>query len=214
MSTIIAILIISAACVVIATFAFGAIARRGRRRAGYGIRALEGFEADREVSVSVVELPLWTGGWDAGAVSDAAYTIITVPHSAELPWVVEVRDGEASRLDKQGFEVWAKEKHDPRLTPDDIRLPRGSGFEDVAENIVRRALDMDDVFRIKGVVRIEPTQVRYVEQGDLLDPAYLRIVAGVLLQLTDAAEKTSAPAADLRRRVGLQGVDQEGHRLF
>lgn len=194
MNDIMAMLIIVASVLLVSVLTAAAALGAIRGRVGYGTRALEGFETDREISVTVVELPVWSGGWDEGSVSDAKYTLITMPHKAKLPWVVEVLDGEARRHDKKRFVEWASEKRDPRQTPEEIRLPRGSGFETVAENVVRRELDLNDIFQIRGVARIEPAQVHYVERGDLLDPAYLRTVTGVLLRLADEAEKVGAGA--------------------
>ncbi len=194
MSLLLSVLILAAAGAAVGAVLVILMVRQARRRAGYGIQALAGFTGERTVSARVVEVPDWTGGWEDGALAETPYTVLTVPHSAELPWVVEINNGSAERLDKRSFAEWASSRPDAIETPSSLRSGDGDRqAEEQAETFLGQALAKDDLLRVRGTVRLEPAQVRFVERGDLLEPGYLRMVAGLLLQLTEEAEKAHPP---------------------
>ena len=176
MSALLAVQVIigSVAGLLVCGLTLNAVQRWRLRRSGYGIRALQSFASGspRPLEATVVRLPAWSGAWDEGSVAEKPFTVITVPHAASLPWVLEIQDGEAGRLDKSGFEGWSQRNGAAGSVPYTLRLPaREQASEDLGSLL--DALELDELAPVRGVLRVEPTQVRYVEQGDLLEPAYL-----------------------------------------
>jgi hypothetical protein len=167
----------------VAALCWNAASRWRLRRSGFGIYALDGFghEVQRAVKASVVRIPDWTGGWDAGSVTETPYTVVTLAHQAHAPWVLELYDGDVSRLERSGFETWA---HSHAVAPAPEAL-RASGDDDRLHD----ALIINDLAYVRGVIRLEPTVVRFAEEGDLLDPDYLRMVGGLLVRLAESAER-------------------------
>jgi hypothetical protein len=168
----------------VATLCWNAASRWRLRRSGFGIYALDGFghEVQRAVKASVVRIPDWTGGWDAGSVTETPYTVVTLAHQAHAPWVLEFHDGDVSRLERSGFEAWA---HGPAVAPAPVAL-----WADGDDDRLHDALIINDLAYVRGVIRLEPTVVRFAEEGDLLDPDYLRMVGGLLVKLAEQAERT------------------------
>ena len=181
---VIQVLIGTVAGLLVAALVWNAAVRWRLRRSGFGIYALNGFghEVQRAVKASVVRVPDWTGGWDAGSLTETPFTVVTLAHQAHAPWVLEFYDGDVSRLERSGFEAWA---HGPAVAPAPKAL-RDGGEDDRLHD----ALIINDLAYVRGVIRLEPTVVRFAEEGDLLDPDYLRMVGGLLVKLAERAERT------------------------
>lgn len=172
-------------------------------KAGYGIKALERWGASIETGPTTSgDRPIAATFTSAGkkAIVDIIdvwewmdysyrepHTRIRVEHAGEIPCVVEVRNGRmdhTSLFDKHAYMEGKKRDLDPR----DVSIESEIN-ENVVAEWIRHVFDNQSILELKGILRIEPEQVYFLEQGKLLDGEYLRDAANVLISLAEKIEK-------------------------
>ena len=125
------------------------------------------------------------------------WTRIRVRHTGKVPCVMEVVKGNTRKIrffDKNAYMGWKKKQKELHKVPKKVKIegqkvPTAYRKEmislvwDKAEPI----FDDENIAEVKGIIRIEPRQVLFLEKGDLLDGEYLTMVGNLIFRL---AEKT------------------------
>lgn len=107
------------------------------------------------------------------------HTRIIVKHAGEMPCVVEVRYGKISLFDKHAYMEWKKRDLDPRDVPTESRIN-----DNMAAEWIRHIFDNQNISELKGILRIEPEQVYFLQEGEFLEGKYLKDAANVLIGLS------------------------------
>ncbi|HCH35461.1 MAG TPA: hypothetical protein DEU64_02240 [Dehalococcoidia bacterium] len=139
--------------------------RARMRNSGFGIESFGTFtkEAQRKVSARIVKLPRWSLGWDEGIIRDIPFTLIEVEHEANISQQLEFSKG--------------------KFLPSN-----GHTFEGISDSM--KHFNTANLKNISGTIRLEPKLIRLFEEGDLLDPAYMRKAGNALVELAEQAELT------------------------
>ena len=172
-------------------------------KAGYGIKALERWGArietgpttsgDRPIAatftsagkkaiVDIIDVWEWMDYWYC-----KPHTRIRVEHAGEIPCVAEVPHGRMDHIsffDKHAHMEGKKRDLDPRDVSIESKIN-----ENVVAEWIRHVFDNQSISELKGILRIEPEQVYFLEQGELLDGEYLKDAANVLISLAEKIEK-------------------------
>ena len=141
------------------------LSRARMRNSGFGIESFGTFtkEAQRKVSARIVKLPRWSLGWDEGIIRDIPFTLIEVEHEANISQQLEFSKG--------------------KFLPSN-----GHTFEGISDSM--KHFNTANLKNISGTIRLEPKLIRLFEEGDLLDPAYMRKAGNALVELAEQAELT------------------------
>lgn len=172
-------------------------------KAGYGIKALERWGArietgptttgDRPIAatftsegkkaiVDIIDVWEWMDYYYC-----EPHTRIRVEHAGEIPCVVEVPHGRMDHIsffDKHAYMEGKKRDLDPRDVSIESKIN-----ENVVAEWIRHVFDNQSISELKGILRIEPEQVYFLKQGELLDGEYLKDAANVLISLAEKIEK-------------------------
>lgn len=188
-------------------FGFSIECIRGSRKkclekAGYGIKALERWGArietglttsgDRPIAatftsagkkaiVDIIDVWEWMDYWYS-----EPHTRIRVEHADEIPCVAEVPHGRMDHIrffDKHVYMEGNKRDLDIRNASIESKIN-----ENVVAEWIRFVFDNQNLSELKGILRIEPEQVCFLERGELLDGEYLKDAANVLISLAEKIE--------------------------
>ena len=150
--------------VITALLLFWSLFTRSRmRNSGFGIESFDAFtkQAQRKISARIVKIPRWSLGWDEGIIRDIPFTLIEVEHQANISQKLECNKGK-------------------------LLLADGFTFDEI--NASMKPFNTANLKNISGTIRLEPKLIRLFEEGDLLDPIYMRKVGNALVELAEQAE--------------------------
>lgn len=169
-------------------------------KAGYGVKALERWGARLEKGSTISgDRPIAATFTSAGKKAtvdiveiweymDHHYSIphtrIIVEHAGEIPGVVEMRYGRVSIFDKHAYMEWKKRDLDPRDVPTKSRIN-----DNMAAEWMRHIFHNQKISELKGILRIEPEQVYFLQEGEFLEGKYLKDAANMLIGLSRKIEK-------------------------
>ena len=186
--------------------------KRFLEKAGCGIRALSYSGATVEANTAVFTFPdrkvvvdtIWASGRITSKYADrpsgAVCTRVRVEHRGELPCVLQLPLHErkpATYVDKDIYTRWIKSQPQIQflLIPKKVEidgqeiataLPNEMVLK-VAEK-ARRIFDVPNLAAVKGVITIEPEQVLWLRQGDMLPYEILENAVNIMTEVAHRIE--------------------------
>lgn len=172
-------------------------------QAGYGIKALKSTtkKTDRSIIADIVRVRTFAPGGPSGFGQhvEVPWTRLRVRHTSKIPCVIEVVKGKTKRMrffENGAYMEWKRHQEDQRTVPKKVKIERlkvataypremNPAVMDKAE----RVFDAQDIAQVEGIIRIEPDQVFFLEEGDMLEGEYLRMVGNLLVRLAEKTEK-------------------------
>jgi len=202
--------------VIAANLLFCFLGNRKRKlleKAGYGIKTLEKLGAkvethgdysiatltlaDRDVFVDSVEIM----DCDEEGCWTVPFLRIRVKHTGKIPCVMEVCNGNRRHIeffDRDAYMEWKKQQgEDLRDVPGKVKIhgikvPTAypEGLIPLMMERARHIFDDPGIAQLKGILRIEPEQVFFLQEGDLPEQEHLRNIVNLLVGLSEKTEKT------------------------
>ncbi len=176
-------------------------------KAGDGLRALEGTikEADRTIRADIFEVTddfqtALSGSPMSGGYREVhvPWTRIRVSHRGKIPCVVEVVNGNIKRMrffDKDAYMEWRNQQKDHRKVPKKVKIWGRKVATAYPSKMIpsvlhesERIFDEYYMAKVKGIIRIEPDQVVFMQMGDPLEGENLKMVTYLLSRLATNTE--------------------------
>lgn len=155
--------------------------------------------AGRKVIVDIIEHKERTICGSTYIAYTRIYTRIRVEHTGKIPCVVEVLKGKINHIrffDKYAYTEWKRRKWDHRNVPKKVKINGNKVRTAAPKHIVlmvtewaRHVFNDQNIAKLNGILRIEPEQVYFLQEGFLLEGEYLKNSVDSLVNLAEKIEK-------------------------